>query len=136
VPARIHVAEVIPFLLVLWISLKSAGVLGGAIAWSARSSVDALALFWVCRIRWAVPRTFLVGVALLLASFLLVMLAQSTSTARVAGDLVIVAATIAWTWSFVPNAARLRVRRRRLREDVSIDGHVTSVVETTHQADS
>jgi O-antigen/teichoic acid export membrane protein len=45
VPAKFHVAEIIPFVLVLWAGVHFGGVTGAAIAWCIRAAGDAVLLF-------------------------------------------------------------------------------------------
>jgi O-antigen/teichoic acid export membrane protein len=46
VPAKFHVAELLPFLALLWILLETFGVEGAAVAWAVRAGADALLLGW------------------------------------------------------------------------------------------
>lgn len=68
ITGKLHMIELLPFLAILWILTSTLGIKGAAIAWSARCTVDALALFWFS----GVPRRdVLAGLrpgALLLAS--------------------------------------------------------------------
>ena len=50
ITGRLHMAEVLPFLVILWILTTTLGINGAAIAWSLRCTVDALALFWLAGI--------------------------------------------------------------------------------------
>jgi O-antigen/teichoic acid export membrane protein len=50
VTAKVHLAEVVPYLLMLWIGVSTLGVLGAAIAWSVRAIVDFVALAWADRV--------------------------------------------------------------------------------------
>ena len=43
--AKFHLAELLPFLVLLWIGLKYYGIEGAAIAWSVRAGADAILLF-------------------------------------------------------------------------------------------
>ena len=43
--AKCHLAELVPFLILLYVLVQAYGVLGAAIAWSLRSGIDALVLF-------------------------------------------------------------------------------------------
>jgi len=54
--AKCHLAELIPYLVFLAFALYTWGVLGAALAWSMRVTVDALLLFSLCRVA---PRTLL-----------------------------------------------------------------------------
>ena len=49
VVAKFHAIEVLPFLVILWIGIKVAGVEGAAVAWTVRVTVDAALLFWASR---------------------------------------------------------------------------------------
>lgn len=44
IPAKLHVAELLPFLLILWIGIHYFGLLGAALAWAIRVTVDAILL--------------------------------------------------------------------------------------------
>ena len=43
---KLHMAEVLPFLGILWVLTSHFGIIGAAVAWSLRSTIDALAMFW------------------------------------------------------------------------------------------
>ena len=43
---KLHFAEILPFLGILWLLTSTLGLNGAAIAWSLRSAVDAFAMFW------------------------------------------------------------------------------------------
>lgn len=45
--AKLHLLELAPFVLILWLLLMLGGIQGAAIAWSLRVAVDALLLFYV-----------------------------------------------------------------------------------------
>lgn len=47
--AKLHLAECLPYFLVLYAGLKMLGLPGAALAWSIRGVVDAVALFWMER---------------------------------------------------------------------------------------
>ena len=47
ITGKLHMIEIVPFLLILWALTSTFGINGAAIAWSVRSTADALALFWV-----------------------------------------------------------------------------------------
>ena len=50
VTGKIHTAEVLPFLVILWALTKKFGIEGAAVAWVLRVCVDALALWWIAAI--------------------------------------------------------------------------------------
>ncbi|MFM2044492.1 MAG: hypothetical protein RLY86_3068, partial [Pseudomonadota bacterium] len=45
--ARIHLAELLPFLALLWLLVQAYGLEGAAVAWTLRVGIDALVFFWV-----------------------------------------------------------------------------------------
>lgn len=49
--AKFHLAELLPYLLVLWLALEWKGAVGAAIAWSLRVWADAALMFWASGFR-------------------------------------------------------------------------------------
>lgn len=49
--AKFHLAELLPYLVVLWVALEWKGAVGAALAWSVRVWVDAALMFWASRFR-------------------------------------------------------------------------------------
>lgn len=55
-PAQLHLAEIVPFLLMLYFGLRWWGINGAALAWAARVFADTVALFWLGgQLRQAAP---------------------------------------------------------------------------------
>jgi O-antigen/teichoic acid export membrane protein len=77
ITGKLHAAEVLPFVVVLWVLTSTFGITGAAVAWSLRVAVDALCLFWVADI----PRRSLIT-GLLLPLFVL---SVSAALARAVG---------------------------------------------------
>jgi O-antigen/teichoic acid export membrane protein len=48
--AKVHLAEILPYLLLLWLGVSYVGVIGAAIAWSVRGAVDFVALALLDRV--------------------------------------------------------------------------------------
>ena len=44
--AKIHVAELLPYMLVLWVLIEAQGIVGAAVAWTLRIVVDTSALYY------------------------------------------------------------------------------------------
>jgi O-antigen/teichoic acid export membrane protein len=57
--AKIHAAQVVPFIAVLWLGLRLGGVEGAALAWTLRGGIDALLFFWMT----GVPRKQMLALA-------------------------------------------------------------------------
>lgn len=49
ITAKLHLAEVVVYLPLLWVSVKMFGIAGAAAAWTIRVMIDALALHWYTR---------------------------------------------------------------------------------------
>jgi O-antigen/teichoic acid export membrane protein len=69
--AGFHVAELCPFLVLLWFALHIMGLAGAALAWDARVAVDALLLFNAAKTAEWSSTQILLDLALILASVLL-----------------------------------------------------------------
>ena len=48
--AKIHLIEVLPFVALLWVAMKTLGLEGGALTWSLRVLVDTALMLWMGRI--------------------------------------------------------------------------------------
>ena len=48
---KLYVAEVVPYLAILWYLTATLGIVGTAIAWTLRCMVDAFAMFWAAGLR-------------------------------------------------------------------------------------
>jgi len=63
--AKLHIVELLPFLLVLWVGIHWFGLPGAAIAWTIRVAADALLLFYFARLRlylrYALPALAMIG---------------------------------------------------------------------------
>jgi O-antigen/teichoic acid export membrane protein len=67
-PAKFHLLELFPFLLLLWVFVNQFGLLGAAIAWSLRNASDAAFLFTATRfhlsgLKTLVPPLCMIGAA-------------------------------------------------------------------------
>jgi O-antigen/teichoic acid export membrane protein len=69
VVARFQVAETVLFIAGLWWALHALGVLGAAIAWSARCALDGVLLFWAARFGADQLRQLCVPALMILAAY-------------------------------------------------------------------
>jgi O-antigen/teichoic acid export membrane protein len=75
VTGKFHAAEVIPFVAILWILTSAYGIVGAALAWSLRCTVDAVCLFWAAKIpkdvllRAMTPPLFLLAISKIIAAY-------------------------------------------------------------------
>jgi O-antigen/teichoic acid export membrane protein len=47
IPARFHLAELIPYGLILWLLLPALGIIGAALSWAIRTTIDTILLLFV-----------------------------------------------------------------------------------------
>ncbi len=111
--ALTHLAELLPYGLLLWMLLATWGILGAAVAWTARAAVDALVLLVlggaaVIDLRWLAGPLLLV-----LSSTLLVSGLTPTSGVRWIGMGTLVGCVLVWAIREVPRPWRtLRLLRQ------------------------
>jgi O-antigen/teichoic acid export membrane protein len=97
VVARLQVAEVLPFLLVIWAALHGWGLLGAAWAWSLRLFVDAALLFRAADMRGRDLRSLAVpGVLLLAAAAGALAVGRGNLPLRAALLLAVIISTATW----------------------------------------
>ena len=101
--AKLHVAELLPSLVLAWVLIEAAGIEGAAVAWCVRALVDAALMFWLAaRVSEGGPvlplRALAVSAAVLGAAFAVAAL-PGDDLVRVAAAAVLaaVAAVLAWT---------------------------------------
>ncbi|MEY2340567.1 flippase [Acidithiobacillus sp. IBUN Pt1247-S3] len=102
IPAKLHVLELVPFVLLLWVLIVQFGVVGAAWAWVIRVLADALLLFWFAR-GMDILRDMLFGSLLLLASFVSVWyLPMSLGIPYAVLTFVLVVAVGLWCYRIAP----------------------------------
>lgn len=88
VTAHLHMAEIVPFLLCLWLLIQHAGLPGAALAWTLRVGADCLALLWFARSLHGMALRALPAVGLMLLSFIVAAgLQPAPASAPVLGSL-------------------------------------------------
>jgi O-antigen/teichoic acid export membrane protein len=116
VPAKLHVAELPPYLLALWVGLKAGGIDGAAIAWTIRVAADSLLLFFFARLySRALATNAAVGAALVAAACIGALTFFSVPLLRtvVGGGLLVV--SVWWAWRVAPDSIRIVTRRLAVR---------------------
>lgn len=104
--AMCHLIEIIPYLAFLAVAMSFWGVVGAALAWSLRVIVDAVLLFWLCRV---VSRDFLVYLAPLpllgmVATAVIAFPFESLYRWTVGGSALLI--TLAWAWWSAPDSVK------------------------------
>jgi O-antigen/teichoic acid export membrane protein len=116
VPAKLHVAELPPYLLALWVGLKAGGIDGAAIAWTIRVAADSLLLFFFARLNSrALATNAAVGAALVAAACIGALTFFSVPLLRtvVGGGLLVV--SVWWAWRVAPDSIHIVTRRLAVR---------------------
>lgn len=104
--AKFHLAELVPFIAVLWYGLHHLGLVGAAVAWALRVAVDALLLFWAAGIGFDLAKRLTLGAMLVLCAWLLLRVLPSYSVPiKVLADALLVIAAVAWS---LHSSARVR----------------------------
>jgi O-antigen/teichoic acid export membrane protein len=106
VVAKFHVLEFVPFVGLLWVALNSFGLIGAALAWSARVTLDTSLLFLGSRIGWASLVELLPGVTLVGVAWFIAAAVQPTPLLAAVIAVGMVLGTTAWGWRIEPEIRR------------------------------
>ncbi|NLP61626.1 flippase [Paraburkholderia sacchari] len=104
VVARFQLVEIVLFIASLWWALHAFGVLGAALAWSARCALDGALLFWAAHFGRQHLRQLIVPALLILAAYGSSFVLDSLSLAGVAAWVGLTCTAIAWSISAEPRA--------------------------------
>jgi O-antigen/teichoic acid export membrane protein len=111
-PAKLHLAELPPYVAGLWIALSVGGVEGAALVWALRAAVDAALLAAASRIYYRRDLAQAAPLVLVLVAYAAVSAYEpSVSQAALTGCLVLAA----FGWSWYAAAGRFDLRARVLR---------------------
>jgi len=111
VPAKLHVLELPPYLLALWLGLSHFGVEGAAWAWTARAGADAALLFLASRASFnnLLPLAPAAGAVLLACVGALTIFAEPLLRGSAGAALVVFA--LVWALRAAPPELRPQFRR-------------------------
>lgn len=98
--AKIHLAELLPYVAVLWAALAWKGVVGAALAWSLRVWADAALMFWGSRFRDF--QLLLGGGAMLIAGTITVLATSGTTWHGILVRSAVIVVSILWAWRAAP----------------------------------
>ena len=105
--AKFHVLEFVPFVGLLWVSLHSFGLIGAALAWSARVALDTGLLFFGSSIGWASLRELTPGATLVGGAWLVAVVVQPSPILAAVIAAGILMTTVGWGWRIEPEIPRL-----------------------------
>jgi O-antigen/teichoic acid export membrane protein len=106
--ANLQVAELLPFLVVLYVATRQWGVIGAASAWTLRVTADALLLYWLSGLPAKVVRTAWLPFSMVLVA-LLIGFINLDPTQQMLGGLVLTGWFAIWMLS-TPLAQTIRTR--------------------------
>jgi len=105
--AKFHLAEVLPYLAVLWLALEWKGAVGAALAWSLRVWVDAALLYGATS--FSNPRMLVSGIAILAGGVGTLALTPGIGWFGLALRTVVVSTVAAWAWFSAPAQLKMMV---------------------------
>ncbi|HEY8742795.1 MAG TPA: oligosaccharide flippase family protein, partial [Chloroflexota bacterium] len=111
IPAKFHLAELIPSVLFLGVGLHAAGVVGAAFAWGLRAVIDTLLLAAAARIPTSAWGTALAGFSFVAAALVVTLLAPEWGLPRIVSAGVLTVASCTWAWRVAPLEARTRAQQ-------------------------
>lgn len=101
VAARIHLAELLPYLTLLWLALEWKGAVGAAVAWSVRVWIDAALMFWASGFRNLRPLA--AGGATLTGAATAVVLTSGIHWQGLGVRAGLLVAVAVWAWRLAPS---------------------------------
>lgn len=108
--AKFHALEIVPFMIVLWLGIRIAGVEGAAWAWTVRVIVDGLLLFWAAKVGHTLIIQFLSASALITVTLFSTKLLDIGPATRIPAAVLIGAFGVAWSCLAAPTPTRNMIR--------------------------
>jgi O-antigen/teichoic acid export membrane protein len=105
--AKLHVLELVPYVMILWIGLAWAGLRGVAWAWVLRTAIDAVLIFWVSGLWASVFSVLWTGMMVIAVVQLALHLAVEMAVTRGVAATAVLTAAIFYGLRVVPNDLRL-----------------------------
>ncbi|RYF35116.1 MAG: flippase [Comamonadaceae bacterium] len=102
--AKVHMAELVPFVLLLWAMVANFGIVGAAIAWTLRVIADSAAMFYAAGIGWSRLRRLAVPLCVVIGAVVFNCLPQRSAWAAGGAGVVLMIFLLAWAWRNSPAA--------------------------------
>jgi O-antigen/teichoic acid export membrane protein len=114
VVTKCYIVELVPYLLIMVLSINLFGAIGAAIAWALRTCIDLFLMFNLAK-GWPKDRVpFYVCTLLVFVSFVTVLLSEGDSMVRQIVIVLIVPFTVWYSWIKVPSVVKHVVLPRLL----------------------
>lgn len=114
--AKIHLAEIVPYLLLLYLSLTSFGIVGAAIAWTTRVLVDGVALMALSHFGLKAVARLLPALGVLIIAFLVGTLVPMSEPLR--WVLLLLVGALVLVWAYYHRPADFQSQLDRLRRQI------------------
>ena len=100
VMARFYLIEAVPYLALLWLGLRSFGIVGAAAVWSLGMFVKVVILFLAARYRWTLVRGLLPAFLLVLLSCVVALVPMLSILERWLAGGLLIAASMFWAFMY------------------------------------
>jgi O-antigen/teichoic acid export membrane protein len=100
--AKLHLAEFLPFLGILWLGIKWFGIEGAAMAWTLRVLADALLLYWQAGVLKDSFRKLFIGLLIVCSSFGFSAFGFPNIYLTLACSLMMSGVVLLWVWKSDP----------------------------------
>jgi O-antigen/teichoic acid export membrane protein len=108
-PAKFHLGELVPYLLLLWLGLRLGGLSGAAVAWVVRAGVDAGLLFYASRLLRREMLKLAPAIGLVLVGGGAMLAADGRYAPQLALGTALAFLALWWAWQIMPAAMRQTV---------------------------
>lgn len=106
--AKLHLAELLPYALLLYVSIREAGLVGAALTWSIRCIVDFLFLAHLAGLLGSTWKHLAPGPALVVAAGAIALGVRGTGIHWTLA-VVLTLLTLSWSWAIVPTHLRSQI---------------------------
>ncbi|BBF64242.1 flippase [Acidithiobacillus ferridurans] len=112
-PAKFHVLELVPYIVILWQLIDRYGVLGAAWAWDMRVFVDALLLFWASQ-TFSAFKHAAAGILIVIGAFIVSVKLPGDTVLFLGLAVMLVVSSLGWSFTSLPHDIQIGFRRRVL----------------------
>jgi O-antigen/teichoic acid export membrane protein len=109
-PAKFHLLELIPYIVILWVLIDLFNIAGAAWAWDLRVLIDTLLLFWAAKTTSGLSRTVL-SVLPVIAAFVIAFEIAYDTVLYICISTLLTSASIVWSFVSIPQGQRKIISR-------------------------
>ena len=123
-PAKFHVLELLPYIIILLALIGWLGIPGAAWAWDIRVLADTVLLFWAARTTSTLGHT-LIGMLPIMAAFVISLEMSYDSASYIGFAIMLVGASIGWSIASIPKDQRIARSHRLFLRPSPVDSTVS-----------